>query len=135
VDNERRPVLPAPTLVSSGATGALPDLGGVIDLTGTHTIRVQSSRVQALALRTRRAATELDGVADRVGAALRQIGAAAPGTSLEGRAQEASVAWCTGVTGLARAGDSLAAATQAAAEAYQEVEARGVQRFTGDGMP
>lgn len=104
-------------------------------MSGAHTIRVETARVQALAHQARQAATELDGVADRVGAALRQVGAAVPGTGLQSRAQEASGVWRNGVTGLARAGGSLAAATQAAAEAYQEVEARGVERFVGDGMP
>lgn len=104
-------------------------------MVGTHTIRVEAARVQALAQQAQQAATELDGVADRVGAALRQVGAAVPGTSLQSRAQEASGAWRNGVTGLARAGGSVSAATHAAAEAYQEVEARGVERFAGDGMP
>lgn len=103
-------------------------------MSGAHTIGVQAGRVDALATQTRQSATELAAAADRVGSALQQVAAAVPGTALASRAGEASGAWSGGLTELAAAGDSLALATRASAEAYRLVEARGVQRFTGEGL-
>lgn len=102
-------------------------------MSGGLTISVQTGRVESLAGQTRATSTELDGLAGRVGAALRQVAGAVPGTGLQSVADEASGAWSSGLADLARAGGSLAAATQASAEAYRWVEARGVQRFTGPG--
>lgn len=102
-------------------------------MSGAHRLGVQVGRVDALATQTQQSATELHGVGDRVGAALRQLAGATPGTGLAVRAEGASGAWAGGLGDLARAGDSLALATVAAAEAYRMVEVRGVQRFTGRG--
>ncbi|MGI8948629.1 MAG: hypothetical protein ACR2FV_11785 [Ornithinimicrobium sp.] len=103
-------------------------------MSGAHTIRVQASRVESMAAQTRQSVTELAAAADRVGSALRQVAGAVPGTGLQSRAEEASGAWSSGLAELARAGDSLAVATRASAEAYRLVETRGVQRFTAEGL-
>lgn len=103
-------------------------------MSGAHTIGVHAGQVDALAAQTRQSATELAATADRVGSALRQVAGAVPGTALASRADEASGAWSGGLAELARAGDSLALATQASAEAYRLVEVRGVQRFTTEGV-
>lgn len=102
-------------------------------MSGGHTIGVQASRVETLAGQARATSTELSALAERVGAALRQVAQAVPDTELQTVADQTAGAWSIGLADLARAGGSLAAATQASADAYRFVEGRGVQRFTGPG--
>lgn len=72
-------------------------------------------------------------VADRVGAALGQVASAVGAGSLQGAAGVAARAWGEGVSQVAVAGQHLAEATEATAQAYESLESRQVQRLDPGG--